>query len=71
MNVERIEFTQKETIPCNSSLANMINTLSHLCHDTKEAELELVSLHLNIAFAELTEHHINSMQKKHDSIQYK
>ncbi|VAV87830.1 hypothetical protein MNBD_ALPHA02-1120 [hydrothermal vent metagenome] len=68
MNVKRIEFTPKQAKSCETSLANMINTLSQLCHDTKEAELELVSLHLDIAFAELTEHHFKKMLKFNNAV---
>ncbi len=58
MNLKRIEFTLEQDIPQKNYTASMINTLSYLCHEAETAKLELVSLHLNIAFDELMEHHL-------------
>lgn len=60
MNVRKIDFTPEQET-CNSSVTDMINTLSYLCSEAENAKLELVSLHLNIAFDELMEHHLKSM----------
>ena len=63
MNLTQVDFPSKEKTANGEALTKMIDMLSCLCHEAEKAELDLISLHLNIAFAELTEHHIKSQQK--------
>ena len=44
--------------------AGMINALRYLSHEARDARLELVSLHLNIAIEELQEYRLPTQAEK-------
>lgn len=49
-------LAQKYVAAMDYEYADMINVLNYLCREAESAKLELVSLHLNIAIAELKEY---------------
>jgi len=51
-------LAQKYVDAMDYEYADMINVLNYLCREAEAAKLDLVSLHLNIAIAELKEYHL-------------
>lgn len=63
MTEENIDLTPKQYVAAMEyEYAGMINALNYLRKEAEAAKLELVSLHLNIAIADLREYRLPHSQ---------